>query len=329
MPWDHPARRTQNSACDASNLALPSIWTFEGLTEPFTVSGDAAPLVLRELATLLPGWRPAPGEHGAGNAVHITFNQTGNAIHLLDSAGQEIGGDFNPSPDPFSAAYRLTAALFEVMAFAQPNGLVLHAGAVMTQNQAIAFAAPSEIGKSILGAACALAGKRLLGDDRIIVSSTGDTSTGNRHMAHPLGLAQKIRLPLPDAIVDEFAPLLSLRPGRRIADSLFLDWDEAVQMPPGKAVPLSALVLLHRDGATPPRMERPSQPQAVRALLQLSAAPGGPTRHLAAVRALVDHVPVTALHYASCFEALDAIADLGHTPRRSPHPTPVRMAEGG
>lgn len=277
----------------------PSIcWTFEGPGVPVTIVGDAAGAVIEELEFLLPGWSPVPARLGANRQGIFSIHQDAEGYHFVD---QPVGAT-KTVPDAFSAAYHLTTRLFEAIANSCPLGLVLHAGATSTDTGAIAFAAPATTGKSMLGAAFALEGNRLLGDDRIIVSVRR-----SRAEAIPLGLAQKLRLPIPLSFTEKFAPLLERRSGRRIADSLFLKWDGAVQMPFGDTVPLTRLVLLARDGTSPPRWANPSRPDAIREILTLSATPGDSSRHLATARALVEQVPVAILRYESCFEARDAI----------------------
>lgn len=280
------------------------VWTFHGLTEPFTVDGDAAVDVFTELDTLLPGWSPVRGQTRGTSQATVSLRLEHGTIQVIDRAGTRIESCL----DPFSAAYHLSARLFEAIADAHPLGLVLHAGAIMTTTGAIAFAAPTATGKSTLAAACAMAGDQLLGDDRIVVHTNQTTC-----VAHPLGLAQKLRLPLPEQIADAFKPLLESRRSRRIADSLFLEWDDRAQISFGAPLPLIGIVLLDRDKSAPPRTTRPSTPEAIHDLLKLSATPGDPAQHLAAVRALVDHVTVVKLRYESCFEARDAMLEVGAT----------------
>lgn len=262
------------------------------------IGGDAAETVLAELGTLLPGWRPIPARPDSDHADIISILEDHDGFHIVD---QQRGGT-ESVPDPFSAAYHVTTRLFEALANSIEPRLVMHAGAVATKAGALAFAAPATTGKSTLGAAFTLAGERLLGDDRIVINIKHSSCE-----ALPLGLAQKLRLPIPPPLAGKFDPLLARRSGRRIADSLFLKWDQNVQIPFGQALPLAKIILLVRDHSSPPRWTRPSKPNAVREILTLSATPGGSSRHLGAARALVEQVPIAILRYESCFEARAAI----------------------
>ena len=277
---------------------LPDWWGFDDSRHALIVAGDAAMAVIDELTALMPGWPTHRVQTRPPGATPLMIRHRDNGILL--SGGPTPGEEW--VPDTFSAAYHIAGRAFEVLAGAQPHGLVLHAGAIFTPDDAssgaIAFAGPSGTGKSCLGAAFALAGIRLLGDDRIVVSTSAAAC-----QAHPLGLAQKLRLPLPEEIADRMAPLVSGRAARRFGDSLFLGRDPIIQAPRGAPVPLRQIFLLRRDGTAPAKTAPLSRPKSLRALLQLSAVPGGSARHLAAVRAVLERISVTPLQYGSCFDA--------------------------
>lgn len=282
----------------AGGNSPPDHWCFDGPCHAPSLAGDAVVDVVDQLRALIPGWALRPIPSGPPDAEHLAMNRCDGGILL--SGGAMARAEL--VPNAFSAAYHIAGRVFETLAESLPGGLVLHAGAIALGDGAFAFAGPSGTGKSCLGAAFAQAKVRLLGDDRIVVATYEAECR-----AHPLGLAQKLRLPLPREIANRLQPLLGQRANRRIADSLFLGWDPAVQIAPGASVPLRRIFLLRRDGADPAASIPLSRPEALHGLLENSAAPGGPARHLAAVHAMLERVPVTMLSYESCFDALQAI----------------------
>jgi hypothetical protein len=263
------------------------------------VGGNGAPAVLGELETLLPGWSPRQTDTGATD-ITLSIDTEPSGFRFTE----QPRGTVSWEPDSFSAAYALATELFERLVAGSTQGLVLHAGAAVLGGCAMAFAAPTMTGKSTLGAAFSLAGERLLGDERIIARLSGSSPE-----AIPLGLAQKLRLPIPDTLEPRFRPLLDRRPGRRIADSLFLEWDPETQVTFGEAVPLGGIVILTRDGSVSAACTRVPKARAIREILGLSATPAGPSQHLEVVRALVEQLPVLEVRYGSCFDAREKILD--------------------
>lgn len=288
--------------------AASADWIFEGLGDRLAICGDGAAEVLSDLKTLLPGWRPAAARCNPDREADVSIDTEPHGYRVTEWPS----GETSLEPDSFSAAYALATRLFERVTARSDQGFILHAGAVMVQRRAVAFAGPAMTGKSTLGAAFTLNGDRLLGDDRIIarISDTGAEAV-------PLGLAQKLRLPIPEPLQAHFQPLLDRRPGRRIADSLFLDWDADHQLAFGNPAPLAALVLLTRDESMPATIAPMPQARAVRDLLTLSATRSGALHHLDIALALVERLPVLELRYGSCFDARDLILetmrDLGAT----------------
>lgn len=274
-------------------------WVFEGLNHLITVGGTGARAVLHELETLLPGWPPREAVRDLAD-VSISIDAEPAGFHITERPSGTVSWE----PDPFSAAYVLAAGLFENLVSRCPRSLLLHAGAVAIEGQAIAFAAPAMTGKSTLGAACSLAGHPLLGEDRIIARFSNSTLE-----AIPLGLAQKLRMPVPEPLEPRFRGLLDRRPGRRIADSLFLDWDPETQVAFGEALPLAAIILLTRDGSVPAKSATTPKAKAIREILSLSATPAGPSQHLNIVRDLVERLPILEVGYESCFDAREAIVN--------------------
>jgi hypothetical protein len=143
-----------------------------------------------------------------------------------------------------------------------PNLLCLHAAAVAMAGRLMIFPNVRRAGKSTLSAALARAGHPLFSDDIVPLSFAPDGTA----FGHAMGLAPRLRLPLPEALGQGFRDWAEGVAGPRNRQYLYLTLPE--QPPQGTVLPLGAFVFLdRRDEAGPARLERLAPEAAMDALL--------------------------------------------------------------
>lgn len=226
--------------------------------------GLASPLRLRDadqVLTLLPqvfaGW---PFEAGtAGPATPFYTISGGDGLLACES---HI--DDRP-PRRFDAVNAVCDAVSAV-AYALPAEddrlLCLHAAALEMAGRLVVFPNLRRAGKSTLSSALARAGHPLFSDDVLPLSFTRDTLAWGLAM----GIAPRLRLPLPDAIDPQFRDWVATVAGPKNRQYQYLRLPE--QTAHGVVRPLGAFVLLaRRDEPVLPRLEPVSPDAAMDALL--------------------------------------------------------------
>jgi len=98
-------------------------------------------------------------------------------------------------PTGLPAANGLVGALLGSMLGLRPTWFTLHAAAVEIDDRLVLIAGANMAGKSTLATALAAGGHRLWSDDRVLIMPDDG---GDGFQAVALGLAAKVRLPLPD-----------------------------------------------------------------------------------------------------------------------------------
>lgn len=251
--------------------------------------------VLHALQLAAPGWPVELADDGIRiDAVSSGFQVSGGGVHRV-------------ADDAWEAASWVLAAAIGSAAEALRGGLVLNAGALLTRGQAIAFAGESHAGKSSTALHLAAIGTPLLGDDRLILG-TGVPDTDSP-VAIGLGLARKVRTPLPD---DFSTAAIGLAAGTRAghaAGADILGWDPAIDRPAGTAAALAGVVVLRRD----PQIERAratrlGAAEAAATLLPLCGRHAGQAAALVeAVAGLVRRLPVDRLDTPDSAAAANAL----------------------
>lgn len=130
-----------------------------------------------------------------------------------------------------------------------PEHIGLHCGAVEVNQQLFIFPNSHRAGKSTLTAAFAAAGYRVFGDDVLALTSCGEGVA--------LGVAPRLRLPLPEALAPEFHQFVADHLGPHDDRYGYLALNEQQLAPHGVRCPLGAVLLIERD-------ESLSEPQLVR-----------------------------------------------------------------
>lgn len=130
-----------------------------------------------------------------------------------------------------------------------PEHIGLHCGAVEVNQQLVIFPDSHRAGKSTLTGAFAAAGYRVFGDDVLALTSCGEGVA--------LGVAPRLRLPLPETLASEFHQFVANHLGPHDDRYGYLALNEQQLASHGMRCPLGAVLLIERD-------ESISEPQLVR-----------------------------------------------------------------
>ncbi|UTD55130.1 PqqD family peptide modification chaperone [Halomonas sp. MS1] len=130
-----------------------------------------------------------------------------------------------------------------------PEHIGLHCGAVEVNQQLVIFPDSHRAGKSTLTAAFAAAGYRVFGDDVLALNSCGEGIA--------LGVAPRLRLPLPETLAPEFHQFVATHLGPHDDRYGYLALNEQQLASHGMRCPLGAVLLIERD-------ESLSEPKLVR-----------------------------------------------------------------
>jgi hypothetical protein len=261
---------------------------FPGPAGPLRVGGDDLAALKSELGRLLPGWAHADDLAAIAADITVVRAATGYDVRARIKGCESLSAE-----NLWEAGYQTTSALFHLAAAAGPDQWVAHAGAVERDGRLILFFGDTMAGKSSLALHLAAAGRRIFGDDRMIVAAPqSGPPTGSA-----LGLARKLRLPLPE----DFDPAaVAYARARQMAqtaeDVVYLRADGADVAPFGARLPIAAVVMLDRRPEAAPAISAIGAAEAVRRLIALSMAPHlSAGEQLALLARLVGAVPVLRL----------------------------------
>ncbi|WNK21125.1 PqqD family peptide modification chaperone [Halomonas piscis] len=192
-----------------------------------------APEVLEALGRAMPGW-PLRCEPAAGFSPELYVYRDGAGLWQSDPGTAE---EFM-LPSAASAACSLAADLLSLRLEQESELVGLHCGSVEIGGRLALFPQSSRAGKSTLATAFAAAGYRLFGDDVLGLSPEG------RGVA--MGVAPRLRLPLPASFSAEFADYTRRRAGPEDERYRFVVPADGGLARSGETCPLGALVLLER-----------------------------------------------------------------------------------
>ncbi|EDP62511.1 hypothetical protein BAL199_13248 [alpha proteobacterium BAL199] len=208
--------------------------------------------------------------------------------------------------DAWEAAHWVLAGAIAARVEATPGALVLNAGAALLADAAVVFAGESHAGKSSVALHLAASGVPLLGDDRLILGTETDLPT-----AAGLGLARKVRTPLPDDFSESACRLAAGTRAGHGGGADVLAWDPAIDRPAGTTAAIARIVLLRRDPEVrAPRLVGLGAAEAVARLLPLCGRhAGSAVALLESVTRLVRSVPVLRLEAPNAATAAECLID--------------------
>lgn len=184
-----------------------------------------------------------------------------------------------------------------------PSVLCLHGAAVEFVGRLVVFPSRSHAGKSTLTARLAAGGHTILGDD--ILPLTPDDRSGVA-----LGIAPRLRLPLPAASTAAFRRFVADNAAVDDGRYLYLDADCGALAPRGTVREIGAIVLLDRLADGPAAFFRASESEALQTLIRQNFTSGTQAAVLMdRLHALVGRLPCFKLTYSDLEDATALIED--------------------
>ena len=317
-----PRRRFRRRGKDAGQPMTLDV-TFRGLKAPLRL--DRAEAVLPLLSATLPGWPQAvcPAQPDARPFFTITGQPGSDRLscqpHVEDRPARML--------DAVNAVCDAIAELAVALPAEDDRLLCLHAAGVVLGGRIVVFPNVRRAGKSTLSAALAWAGHRVFSDDVLPVGFPG----GQVALVESMGVAPRLRLPLPDTLPQAFRDWAASVAGPQNRQYRYLALPEAPAR--GDSLPVGAFVLLDRqEHPCPARLDPVPTDAAMDALLHQNFTRD---RHsgdiLQVMAATLAALPVWRLTYAGLEDALAclqaAFADWPPLPDTSAPPRRFRLAD--
>jgi hypothetical protein len=222
--------------------------------------------IIRPLGMVLGSWRFRVLEN-------ITERETAAAISVLRaSTSYRISSPWLDEPvveqSEVGAVFSVAAELARAFAEEQPGLLCLHCAAVEADGRLILFPNRENAGKSTLATGLAARGFRLFADDVLAVSEVSQQGIS-------LGIAPRLRLPLPQSCGTSFHSFVESHRGPYDAEFLYLNLDASQLARHGQTCPIGATVLLDRRRSGSPKLTSLARGRALRQLIIQNFAPDG------------------------------------------------------
>lgn len=271
---------------------------FRGVIAPLRL--DGADVVLPLLPEIVTGW-PFRVMPAASDAPFFTIAGTRGAPKLRCESHVE---DRPPQDwDPVNAVCDAMAGLAIALPMADPRLICLHAAGIEMRGRLVVFPNIRRAGKSTLSVALVRAGHRVFSDDVVPLSFPRDGTV----LGHAMGIAPRLRLPLPESLPPDFRTWADTVPGPRNRQYHYLPLPG--QPMHGETSLLGAFVLLdRRDDAVPARLSLVPPEAAMDALLHQNFTRD---RHsgevLEVISAALSATPVWQLSYADLGDAVDCL----------------------
>lgn len=273
---------------------------FEGMAAPLRLEGAEA---VRELVPkVMTGWPFR--EEGADPAAKPFYTIQDTADAGLFRCEWHVEERPVRRFDPVNAVCDAVSAMPFALAAGDDRLICLHAAAVEMAGRLVVFPNLRRAGKSTLSAALAMDGHRLFSDDVLPLAFTMD----NQALGRALGIAPRLRLPLPDNAPQAFRDWVAGVAGPQNRQYLYLNLPD---LPPHGAIsPVGAFVILDRqEDGTAARLDRVPPDLAMDALLRQNFTRD---RHsgdiLQAMAATLADRPVYRLTYSGLAEAVDCLS---------------------
>ena len=210
---------------------------FMGVAAPLRL--DSADDVLPLLSDVAKGWQYLTREADPASNPFFTISGSSGESRLHCESHVEL----RPAQlwDPVNAVCDAIASLAVALPLADTRLLCLHAAGVEIDGRLVVFPNVRRAGKSTLSVALARAGYRIFSDDVVPVSFPLDGTP----VGHAMGIAPRLRLPLPESLPADFRSWVETVPGPRNRQYHYLSLPR--QPGHGERLALGAFVLLDRQ----------------------------------------------------------------------------------
>jgi hypothetical protein len=216
------------------------------------------------------------------------------------------------------AACCLSIDLVRAFVDEDPSLLCLHCAAIEIAGKLIVFPNSVRAGKSTLVARLASLGLRVFADDALPIG-------GPREYGMALGIAPRLRWPLPRETSEDFCAFVAKSGGPRDRRYRYLALAPELLAPHGLRAPIGAIVMLDRRRTGDAALLPVARGACLQQLLEQNFASGAePVATLDRLRTLLDHAGCFSLTYSDVEVAARVIRDRFHdmpgAPRRPGRP---------
>ncbi len=222
----------------------------EGLSRPIALI-DCRDLI-DDFPIIFPGWRITEVSESAQSPI-LTLRREATT-HILEAAWLD-----KPlrRKDKVDAICGLVAELIRAYVNDDTNFLCLHGAAAVFAGKLVIFPSKYRAGKSILSACLAAANVKLFCDDALPISLAKGHGIA-------LGLAPRLRLPLPDNLSVESRRFIDTNTALKGRQYLYLDLKGGALAAHGSFAPAGAFVLLEREEGVAAVLEAISEGEVLR-----------------------------------------------------------------
>jgi len=243
-----------------------SVFRFAGVRQPVVLSGCAD--LIPDIEKVLAAW-PHEAVASGSRGQKLTL-QRDQGIYVLNAPWLVAPIRHR---DPVHTVCDLVVHLVHAFVVTNPASLCLHSAAVRLGGRLVVFPNVCRGGKSLLSGHLAAQGVACFADDAIPVRGRG-----NHGFA--LGIAPRLRLPLPDIVAPGFIDFVAAHGGPASTRYQYLNLGPGRLVPHGETVPIGAFVVLdHQEGRE--AALRPMAPaETLRRVVQRNFARRQPARKI-------------------------------------------------
>ena len=234
---------------------------FEGIPRPVSFQGCDA--LLPFLKPPLAAW---PHTLANAEAVHpvLTVARTAAGYRVTTCVHDTTSYDY---VDAYEAVAGFFAELYTAFIVANPDLLCIHAAALRFKKGLFVFPASGKAGKSTLAVHGAAAGAVFFTDDVLPIRDSEGLGVS-------LGMAPRLRLPLPANVTADFRAFLKDRAVLENSYGKFVGLKPGEIASFGSAAPIVAIVLLDRVEDGPPILEEIGKSEVLRDLMRRNFTQG-------------------------------------------------------
>ena len=264
---------------------------FEGVSRPVSLTNGQA--LLPVLQAIAGSW-PYRRIGRAGADPIITVRRIADGFRIGSPWLEQIAED----DTAVGATCCMLVDLIRAYVEGDPSLLCFHCAAVEIDGRLAMFPNTVRAGKSTLVARLAAEGLRIFADDALPVG------LGTRAEGIALGIAPRLRLPLPRRTSADFRAFIESHAGPSDRRYRYLSLPPTLLAGYGSTAPLGAVVLLQRKPSGRAHLAPTRRGQGLQHLIAQNFAPGGTS--IAAVdrlHALVARLPCFTLSYSDVDEA--------------------------
>jgi len=221
-------------------MSEPLYFYFEGLNAPLCLVGCEH--LAESFPMLFPEWRHHIGEQHDTPLISIVFES--NEYRLSTSWRNEVKR-YTDIADIFC---ELIAQVLTAKSFSDSEALYLHAASVVINGKLIVFPSQYRAGKSLLTACLTAAGFLYFCDD-VFPLTLGECK------GKPLGVAPRLRIPIPETTDLESANFIESHMTLRGKRYAYLDLEKELRVPKNDFLDVGAFVLLERQDGVDAHVE--------------------------------------------------------------------------